>query len=69
MKNRFKEWLSALRVRLGWGGLSESRLSPAHGWLLPTPGRRDPRAPGKKAMPEASLGSGDGCPGGSESLP
>jgi hypothetical protein len=27
-------FLAALRVLLGWGDLSETRLSPAHGWLL-----------------------------------
>jgi hypothetical protein len=32
-----KRILSALRSFLGWGDPSEDRLSPPHGWLLPTP--------------------------------
>jgi hypothetical protein len=29
-----KAALEALRVRLGWGTLSQTRLTPPHGWLL-----------------------------------
>jgi hypothetical protein len=37
--------LSAIRIRLGWGELSETRLSPDHGWLLrnPSPPADEPR--------------------------
>jgi hypothetical protein len=36
-----KVMFSAVRVSLGFGSLSEQRLSPAHGWLLPlTPAER-----------------------------
>ena len=30
-----KQILSAVRGALGWSDLSETRLSPPHGWLLP----------------------------------
>jgi hypothetical protein len=69
MKQTFREWLSALRIWFGWGGLSESRLSPAHGWLLPTPGRRHPRAPRRPTVAGTPLGSSDGSTGGAENLP
>jgi hypothetical protein len=37
MKDVLKQWLSAVRVWLGWGNLSGNRLTPPHGWLLPSP--------------------------------
>lgn len=37
-----RRFLAAMRMRLGFGGLSETRLSPAHGWLLP----QAPKPPG-----------------------
>jgi hypothetical protein len=41
--NALKRLFSALRVWLGWGDMSEERLSPPHGWLLPDPAiRREP---------------------------
>jgi len=30
-----KQIFSAVRGALGWSDLSETRLSPPHGWLLP----------------------------------
>jgi hypothetical protein len=40
--------VAAIRASLGWSDLSETRLSPAHGWLLrPTPPSQEP--PSKKA--------------------
>jgi hypothetical protein len=29
--------IAALLARIGWNEASENHLSPAHGWLLPTP--------------------------------
>ena len=40
-------WLMTLRRILGWGDLSETRLSPAHGWLLRDPSKTLPQ-PGRK---------------------
>jgi hypothetical protein len=33
--NALRRFWTAMRTHLGFGGLSETRLSPAHGWLLP----------------------------------
>jgi hypothetical protein len=32
-----KSMVTAVRMWLGWGELSETRLSPDHGWLLREP--------------------------------
>jgi len=43
-----RRFLAAMRMRLGFGGLSETRLSPAHGWLLrkaSSPRDGDPTTP------------------------
>jgi len=32
-----KSMVTAVRMWLGWGDLSETRLSPEHGWLLRKP--------------------------------
>jgi hypothetical protein len=36
-----RETLSRLRRYIGWADISEARLSPDHGWLLPTPSTLD----------------------------
>jgi len=46
--SRVTTLLTAVREYLGWAPLSETRLSPAHGWLL-----REP-APPPPPKPEAS---------------
>jgi len=40
--NTLKRIVAALRIALGWGALSETRPSPAHGWLLRTPAELQP---------------------------
>jgi hypothetical protein len=35
--NLIRGWLTALRTSLGLGDVLDDRLTPSHGWLLPTP--------------------------------
>jgi hypothetical protein len=37
MKSSLKRVITEIRVWLGWGDMSEERVSPPHGWLLPKP--------------------------------
>jgi hypothetical protein len=32
-----RQAFSRLRLYIGWADINEERLTPAHGWLLPTP--------------------------------
>ena len=37
MRDLLDQVLASIRSWLGWRDLSETRLSPGHGWLLPAP--------------------------------
>ena len=37
MKELLNRAITGVRLWLGWTDLSETRMSPGHGWLLPTP--------------------------------
>ena len=55
MVDTLKRWFSTARIWLGWGDIADSRLSPAHGWLLPALARVR-QTPRESILPEATLG-------------
>jgi hypothetical protein len=36
MKELLSRLVAGIRSWIGWGDIDETRLSPEHGWLLPT---------------------------------
>jgi len=44
MKSWFNETLYTIRALLGWENISDRRLTPAHGWLLPLAASPNPGA-------------------------
>ena len=57
MTSRIKRTLHTLRALLGWNEISDRRLTPGHGWLLPPAACSEPGAVAPVQVPSRAASS------------